>query len=51
MNGWQLGLALFGAWLAGVLGCGASIYLYARHVWRTKMGVLAGQLTGVRAPE
>lgn len=49
MSGWQLGLALFGCWLAGVVGCGASVYFYARHVFRSKVGQLAGLLTGAAA--
>jgi hypothetical protein len=44
VSGWQLGLALFGCWLAGVLSCGATIFFYARHVLRAKMGQLGAQL-------
>ena len=44
MSGWQLGLVLFGTLLAG-FGFGiVTVYFYARHVFRTKMGMLAGQL-------
>jgi hypothetical protein len=48
VSGWQLGLVLFGCWLAGV-GCGVTaVALYARHVWRSRLGLLAGQLTGAQ---
>lgn len=40
MSGWQLGLVLFGVWLAGV-GCGlVLVWAYARHVYRHKVNEL-----------
>lgn len=40
MSGWQLGLVLFGVLLAG-FGLGiATVALYARHVYRQKVGQL-----------
>jgi ABC-type xylose transport system permease subunit len=50
MSGWQLGLALFGCLLAGWVAGLVSVYTYARHVWRSKMGALAGQLIGSQQP-
>jgi hypothetical protein len=48
VSGWLLGLALFACFLAGLLACGATIYFYARHVWRTKVGQLGAQLLGTQ---
>lgn len=48
MSGWQLGLALFGCWLLGMASGIAAVYFYARHVFRSRFGQLAGQLTGAR---
>lgn len=48
MSAWQLALVAFGCWLLGAC-CGiAAVYVYARHVFRSKFGQLAGQLTGAR---
>lgn len=48
VSGWQLGLALFGALLTG-FGLGiTAVAVYARHVYRSKVGQLldgAQQLT------
>jgi hypothetical protein len=46
VSGWLLGLSLFACLLAGFGGGLAAVYLYARHVFRSKMDLLAGQLTG-----
>lgn len=44
VSGWQLGLALFGALLTG-FGLGiTAVWLYARHVFRSKLAALPGQL-------
>jgi len=45
-----LAAELAGAFLGGAACACGSIYFYARHVFRTKLGQLAGQLTGARPP-
>ncbi len=49
MSGLELGVELLGAFVLGAFAAGLSIYLYARHVFRSKLGLLAGQLTGSAA--
>lgn len=49
MSGWQLGLALFGMALFGFGSALVTVWAYARHVYRQKVGGLidgASQLTG-----
>lgn len=49
MSGWQLGLALFGCFLAGAVVGLTALGLWARKLWRDAQGKLAGQLLGLAA--
>lgn len=49
MSGWQLGLALFGCLLAGAVLGVAAVGVYARHVWKQKVGQLLGAATAATA--
>jgi hypothetical protein len=44
VSGWQLGLALVGCWLLGAVTAVWAVWAYARHVMRTKLDALPGQL-------
>jgi hypothetical protein len=44
VSGWLLALVLCSCLLAGFLSGIAAVYLYARHVFKSKMGQLMGQL-------
>jgi hypothetical protein len=48
VSSWLLGLSLVACFLAGCTFGLAAVYLYARHVFRSKLGQLSGQLTGAR---
>jgi hypothetical protein len=48
VSSWLLGLSLVACFLAGCAFGLAAVYLYARHVFRSKLGQLSGQLTGAR---
>lgn len=44
MSGWQLGLALFGCWLAGVVSGLLLLSWYAHRRFRQQLAALPGQL-------
>jgi hypothetical protein len=49
VSGWELGLALLGVLVTG-FGLGiTAVWLYARHVFRSKLNALPGQLLDTTA--